>query len=139
MVLPSSDRDEINQLLASWALGYDERDVPMMARCFATDATMTLEIPEHPLMGPYVGHAEVMKHFIDHHAIQTDQRRHVVPNVLIEPQSATVARVTSLLVLLVTDQDGVRTQATGVYRDRIEKITGRWQIRERRLRLDAHY
>ncbi|MGB6058193.1 MAG: hypothetical protein WBF71_07995, partial [Microthrixaceae bacterium] len=54
-------------------------------------------------MGPYVGRDEVMKHFTDHHEIQTDQRRHVVTNVLVDSETATTAKVISLLTLFVTE------------------------------------
>jgi ketosteroid isomerase-like protein len=131
--------DAIVNVLCSWALGYDERDVDRMASCFTDDATMTLEIPGQATMGPYVGHAEVMRHFTDHHEIQTDQRRHIVANPIVEMMSDESAKTTSLLTLLVTDDDGVRVQATGVYRDHFVVRDGSWQIEQRHLRLDAHY
>ena len=41
--------------------------------------------------------------------------------------------------LFVTDGDGVRLQATGVYRDRFVRADGRWRIAHRHLDLDVHY
>lgn len=137
--MESTDIGAIIDVLGSWALGYDERDVDRMAACFTDDAVMTLEIPGQPTMGPYVGHAEVMKHFTDHHEIQTDQRRHIVVNPIVEMISETAAQTTSILILAVNDEKGVCIQATGVYRDRFAADSGTWRIAERRLRLDAHY
>ena len=103
------------------------------------DATMTLHIGDAETMGPYVGRDEVMRHFTDHHEIQTDQRRHVVTNVTLERDEPTEARTTSVLTLFVVEGGAVRVQATGVYRDHFVEEDGGWRIRERVLRLDAHY
>jgi hypothetical protein len=135
---PTAEEAIVN-VLYSWALGYDEREVDRMAACFSENATMTLEIPGQPTMGPFVGHAEVMRHFTDHHAIQSDQRRHIVVNPIVNVISETSATATSILTLGVNDDDGVRIQATGVYRDRLVALDGVWRIAERHLRLDAHY
>lgn len=132
-------RGAIKQVLASWALGYDTRDVDRMAACFTEDAEMVLDIAGHERMGPYVGHAEVMAHFTDHHEIQTDQRRHVTTNVVVEDVETDRARSTSYLVLFVTEDDTSRLQATGVYRDQFVRTAAGWQISRRELRLDVHY
>ena len=133
-----ADRQQIDNVLATWALGYDDREPALMERCFTEDATMTLHIGSET-MGPYVGRSEVMKHFTDHHEVQTDQRRHVVTNLTIESEDDTSARTTSVLTLLVVEDDTARVQATGVYRDHFVLDGDRWRIRERVLRLDAHY
>jgi 3-phenylpropionate/cinnamic acid dioxygenase small subunit len=81
----------------------------------------------------------VMKHFTDHHAIQTDQRRHVTTNVVILEETDTTASVASYLTLLVTDGGATRLQAAGVYRDQFVLDGDRWKIRRRHLDLDVHY
>lgn len=129
----------IENVLALWALGYDDRVPAWMEQCFTEDATMTLHIGDSETMGPYVGRPEVMRHFTDHHDIQTDQRRHVVTNVVFEEVGETTARTSSCLTLLVVEDGTCRTRATGVYRDHFVLDGGRWAIRERELRLDAHY
>lgn len=134
-----ADRSAIENVLASWAYGYDARDVPRMAECFTADAVMTMDIGGNETMGPYEGHAEVMKHFTDHHAIQTDQRRHVTTNIVIDDETDDSATVISYLTLLVTEGAVSRLQATGVYRDEFVVDDGRWKIRRRQLDLDVHY
>ena len=131
-------REDIKNTLATWTVGYDERSVPMMASCFTQDAVMTLDIGETK-MGPFEGHAEVMKHFTDHHEIQTDQRRHVTTNVVLEDVTDSSARSTSYLSLWVTEDNAVRLQAAGVYRDEWTNAEGPWRIRRRHLTLDVHY
>lgn len=131
-------RQEIKNTLAKWTVGYDERSVPMMADCFTQDAVMSLDIGEMK-MGPFEGHAEVMKHFTDHHEIQTDQRRHVTTNVVVENETANSADSVSYLSLWVTEDNAVRLQAAGVYRDQWTIEDGKWRIRRRHLTLDVHY
>ena len=36
--------EEIQYVLAFWALGYDDRDVPRMIECFTPEATMVLNM-----------------------------------------------------------------------------------------------
>jgi len=134
-----ADRGAIENVLASWALGYDQREPDRMARCFTAGAVMTLSIGGTQTMGPYVGHAQVMKHFTDHHLIQTDQRRHVISNVVVDSESDTEATVFSNLTLVVVDQGTTQVRATGIYRDRFVLDDGAWKIAERFLRLDSHY
>jgi len=133
-----SARSDIKNTLAKWTVGYDERSVPMMADCFTQDAEMRLDIGEMK-MGPFIGHAEVVKHFTDHHEIQTDQRRHVTTNVVVENETATSAESVSYLSLGVTEDNAVRLQAAGVYRDEWTNAEGPWRIRRRHLTLDVHY
>jgi ketosteroid isomerase-like protein len=139
MSMSMSMTEEIQQVLASWALGYDERDVPRMVDCFTPDATMVLNIGGTEILGPFEGRDAVIGHMTEHHAIQEDQRRHVVTNPVVEPVSEHEAKVTSYLTLLVTDGDGVRLQATGVYRDRFVRGDRGWRIAYRHLDLDTHY
>lgn len=134
-----ADRSKIENVLASWAYGYDARDVARMADCFTEDAVMTMDIGGNETMGPYVGHAEVMKHFTDHHAVQTDQRRHVTTNVVVDDETDDSATVVSYLTLLVSEGGTTRLQATGVYHDQFVVEAGRWRIRRRHLDLDVHY
>ncbi|HVX21029.1 MAG TPA: nuclear transport factor 2 family protein [Acidimicrobiales bacterium] len=132
-------RGAIENTLAAWALGYDEREPERMAACFTEDAVMTMDIAGDEQMGPFVGHAEVMGLFTEHHGIQTDQRRHVVTNVVIDDPTDEGVPVTSYLTLLVTNDGELRAQATGVYRDVFVERDGRWLISRRHLYLDRHY
>jgi hypothetical protein len=138
-----TQRSEIEHVLARWALGYDEGDVPMMESCFTEDAQMRMEIGKldgtQDVMGPYVGRAEVMSLFTDHQGEQSDQRRHVTTNLVIADDRGGEASVVSYLSLFVTDENGTRLQATGVYRDEFVEQAGEWRIRERFLHLDSRY
>jgi hypothetical protein len=134
-----ADRCAIENTLASWALGYDQREPERMERCFTPDAELIMDIEGGEQMGPYIGRAEVMKHFTDHHAIQTDQRRHITTNVVIDAETDDTASVVSCLTLLVTEDNVIRLQASGLYRDQFVRTDAGWQIKQRRIELDIHY
>ncbi len=134
-----ADRSAIENTLASWAYGYDSREPDRMERCFTPDSDLVMDIGGTETMGPYVGRDEVMKHFTDHHAIQTDQRRHLTTNILIEDETDDSASVISYLTLIVTDGNGTRLQAAGVYKDQFVRTDAGWQIQHRRIELDSHY
>lgn len=134
-----ADRSAIENTLANWAYGYDAREPERMERCFTPDSDLVMDIGGAETMGPYTGREEVMKHFTDHHAIQTDQRRHLTTNILIEEETDDTASVISYLTLIVTDGDGTRLQAAGVYKDQFVRTEAGWQIQHRRIELDSHY
>lgn len=137
-----ADRQAIENMLSSWAYGYDEREPERMRAAFAEDAVMTMEIglgDDKEMMGPYEGIEEVMGLFTDHHGVQRDQRRHVTTNLVVLEETDDSASIASYLSLFVTEGDDVRLQATGVYRDQVALIDGNWRIRRRLLQLDSHY
>lgn len=137
-----ADRRAIENMLMSWAYGYDERDAELMRAAFTHDAVMTMTIgtgEDSETMGPYRGIDEVMSLFTDHHGVQRDQRRHVTSNLVILSESDGTADIASYLTLFVTEEGEVRLQATGVYRDTVVLRGGEWRIQERVLNLDVHY
>ena len=134
-----ADRCAIENTLASWALGYDQREPERMKQCFTPDADLIMDISGAEQMGPYIGRDEVMKHFTDHHEIQTDQRRHITTNVVIDEETDDSASVISYLTLLVTENNVIRLQASGLYRDQFVRTEVGWQIKQRRIELDIHY
>jgi 3-phenylpropionate/cinnamic acid dioxygenase small subunit len=132
-------RDKIMNVLASWTIGYDERDVPRMVDCFTEDAWMDIDIAGLETKGPFVGRDAVIKDMTDHHELEKYITRHVTTNVAIEPQGEDRASVISYLTLFVVDGIETRLHASGVYRDTFVRDDDRWRIKVRRLRLDAHY
>jgi hypothetical protein len=129
-------QDALNALFR-WSLGYDERDVDLMRTAFTHDARFVLHPPDgaDPLV--FTGIDAVMKLFTDSLAAQTDLRRHVTTNPLVERLGHRILRVTSNLTLIVIDEGVLRVQSTGIYRDVVVRgPDGTWRIRERDLTLD---
>jgi ketosteroid isomerase-like protein len=134
-----TQREQIEHVLSSWALGYDEKQVQRMVDCFTEDASMQINIAGIEIKGPFVGRAEVIQDMTDHQELENYQTRHVVTNAVIEPQGDDEAAVTSYLTLFVIDGHVTTLQATGVYRDKFVRADGTWRIARRDLYLDAHY
>ena len=55
----------IQELMSRVAYGLDNRDVDMLAGCFATDAAFTMRIAGGDLMGPFENRDGIMKLMTD--------------------------------------------------------------------------
>jgi 3-phenylpropionate/cinnamic acid dioxygenase small subunit len=129
----------IHELLARSAYALDEREVEMLADCFAEEATLTLRIAGGDLVGPFEGRAGIMKLMTDSMAEQSDQRRHVVSNVFVTAQARDGAEVTSNLTLLSVKDGRLDTVSCGLYRDRVIRQNDRWRLMVRHIELDLPY
>ena len=126
--------------LYTWALGYDSEDAALMRSAFTDDARFVffLEAGGEPLI--FEGIDEVMDLFLGALAGQTDQRRHVTTNPVMERIDGRTVKVTSYLVLisiLASDPTPLVVLTTGVYQDTVVRRQGLWRIRERILTLDG--
>jgi 3-phenylpropionate/cinnamic acid dioxygenase small subunit len=126
-------------LLNRAALALDERDLDALGRCFAPDATMVIRIAGGTEVGPFHGHAAIMELMRGALAKQVDERRHVISNVVFEGGSGGHISVISYLTLLATEHARVRPVCTGVYRDEVRLLGGRWLIAARDLYLDGPF
>jgi hypothetical protein len=134
----SGDAQDALNALYRWSLGYDSRDVDLMRSAFTQDARFIFR-PVGGVGQPTVfrGIDAVMKLFTDSLAAQTDTRRHVTTNSLVERVNQRTVKVTSYLTLIIIDKGVLRVQATGVYRDLVvARKAGDWRIKERDLTLD---
>lgn len=132
-------RAEIENVIANWTVGYDEREEDRMTATFTEDASMEIDIAGIETKGPFVGRVAVLKDMTDHWDLEQYKTRHVTTNIVIEPVSDDEANVISYLTLFVIDGHVTSLQATGVYRDRFVRTSDGWRIAHRLLTLDAHY
>ena len=130
---------EVHELLARAAYGYDARDLDVLTACFAPDARMVIRIADQATVGPFVGREAVMGLMRQSIETQTDVRRHVITNLFFEKCGGTSARVVSDLSLFATERGQARLLCTGVYRDEVVHMGGRWVIADRDLHLDGAY
>jgi hypothetical protein len=135
-VSAGADAQDALNALYRWALGYDERDIELMRSAFTDDARFVLHPPGGGAPLVFEGIEAVMKLFTDSLAAQTDLRRHVTTNPLVERVGPRTVKVTSNLTLIVIDEGVLRVQSTGIYRDVLVRSRGTWRIRERDLTLD---
>ncbi len=129
----------IQELMSRAAYGLDNRDVEMLAGCFATDAAFTMAIAGGDLIGPFENRDGIMKLMTDSMEEQTDQRRHNVSNLFFESEGDREAVVISNLTLLATENGEIKLLSAGVYRDSVIRVGDDWQLQHRHLDLDLPY
>jgi ketosteroid isomerase-like protein len=126
----------IANVLGQWALGYDERDAVLMEGCFTDDAVLVTKLPGDQDETSCVGRRAILEHFTSHQRAQTEQRRHIVTNIVIDDHGGNVAEAQSYLTVVVRAASGHSIVATGRYRDQLVLQGGSWRIRLREVILD---
>jgi 3-phenylpropionate/cinnamic acid dioxygenase small subunit len=139
--LDTASKLAIHELLSRAAYALDEREVEMLAACFAEDATFTMRIAGGDLVGPFESRDGIMALMTGAMAEQTDKRRHVVSNIFFptagEPGEG--LPVVSNLTLLATENGAISLLSAGVYHDRVVQRDGQWTLLRRHLDLDKSY
>lgn len=136
-----SARGEIENLLHRVSWGYDEGDVDLIAASFAGDARMSMRIGDRggDLVGSWEGREAIRALHADSLAAQSDQRRHVVSNLVVESETGDAASVVSYLTLVAVAGGKAAVLSTGWYRDQLVRTSDGWLIRDRYLYLDLPY
>ncbi len=138
MALAAADKLAIQELLGRAAYGYDERDMDMLASCFASDASLTMRVAGGELIGPFEGRESILGLMRDSMARQGDVRRHVVSNIFFLEEGARPV-VVSNLTLLATGSGETALLSAGVYRDTVARAGAGWQLARRHIDLDSPY
>jgi hypothetical protein len=129
----------IHEVLAKSVSGLDQRNVALMEPCFTTDARFELEIKGAAEIPPFVGREAVMKLMTDSMNAHSEDRRHVLSNIYFESAEENSARVVSNLVAFQAEHGKIKVMTSGVYRDLVRKVDGKWQIALRHLALDVPF
>lgn len=133
-----SNRNEIENLLNRYSLAYDSNDMETMSDCFTDDASFTMQLPGND---PFTFEPKetIMKLMTDSLGSQTDQRRHVNSNLIVDDSDPEVTRTTHYLTLLATEQGEIKLLSAGVYRMEIVTDGGKLRLRKLDLELDRPY
>ncbi|MFW0783494.1 nuclear transport factor 2 family protein [Gordonia sp. CPCC 206044] len=134
-----SIREEIENVLARYALAYDSGDMAAVEKVFASDAVLTLEITDGASVGPLNGIDEIMGLYRGAHESQTDQRRHITTNLAVEPLADDTVKTTSYLLITSAENGTLTPLSTGVYEDEWVRGGESWQLRRRHIALDLPY
>ncbi len=132
-------RAEIENLLHRYSLAYDRNDMPTMAGTFTDEAVMTLRIAGGDLIGPFDGREAIMKLMTDSLASQTDQRRHLTTNLVVESETDDTASVVSYLTLISVADAKATLLSTAVYEDELRRDADGWRFTKRHIELDLPY
>jgi Ring hydroxylating beta subunit. len=138
-MMDSFKKQEILELLAKAAYGFDEGDIPMLENVFTEKSIFVINIAGEEGEAVYKGYKAIMDLQIDALKVQTDKRRHVVTNTFFTKESDNQASTISN-VLITSVEDGViRLVTSGIYRDEVVLEEGQWKIASRYLDLDMSY
>lgn len=129
----------IYDLLGRAAYALDEREIDLLASCFADDAKFIITIAGADPIPPFEGRDGIMKLMTDSMEEQTDKRRHVTTNVFFQSEGNDKAEVVSNLTLYSIENGAIRLVSSGLYKDTLVKNNAAWQISVRDLYLDLPY
>ena len=128
----------IHKLLAMASLAYDTRDLETLEDCFWPYAQMSLQIAGGDIVGPFSGTDNIMQLYGDAMSKQTDVRKHVVTNTIIDGHN-TEASAVSILTLFATYKGMTRLLTVGFYKDNLTLKRGEWRLQKRHVDLDSAY
>ena len=136
---PTSARLAITETLHRYAWSYDTRDLALMATTFTPDASFTIELAGTPGWGPFTDRAAIIAWLGAIMATQTDQRRHVVTNLIVHELTPTRAVAASYLTLTAAENGQLAVKCTGSYRDELSYTEEQWRIQRKILVLDCAF
>lgn len=135
----ANDKLAIHELLSRAAYSFDERELEVLAQCFAPRCTMLVNIADGQTFGPFEGRDAIMDLLKATLDAQTDVRRHIISNFFFEKEGDESAIVVSQIVLVATEHGKIEIITSGIYRDTVEKRDGNWQITDRALNLELGF
>ena len=122
------DKEEIRDLITRYCLLIDSGRCEEWVECFTEDGVF-----DSPILGRWQGKI-ALRQFTEKYRAWTGaaQPRHCVMNVLIAVNDS---RATSECYLLMTHAEEGKTELiiSGRYEDQIEKVSGEWLFKERRV------
>jgi SnoaL-like domain len=134
-----ADRSAIEQLFADYGWPMDSREFGVLGGVFTEDAAFTIAISGGDTYGPIVGRQAIVDFCSSTIAEQTDQRRHVITNIRIGPETQDDATVTAILTLIVVENGVLEVKSSGLYRTRVVRTSEGWQFASMLLELDLAF
>lgn len=133
-----TDRAAVEDLANRYSLAYDTGDLETLESVFTKDATFSMVIAGGDKMsfGP---RDAIMKLMGDSLSSQTDQRRHVNTNLIVEGTDGGVTRTKHYLTLMATENGQISLLSAGVYSSEIVEEDGTLRFRVLHLDLDKAY
>ena len=134
-----ADHVAIFQLFSDYGWPMDSREFSVLEGVFTDDAEFTVSIAGGDTYGPYVGRKTILDFVSATVGAQNDQRRHVITNIRIGPESESDAKATATLTLIVV-ADGVLTvKASGLYETQVVHDRNAWRFSKMNLTLDVPF
>jgi hypothetical protein len=124
-----AERPLLAELMYRYGWSFDERQADLLLSCFAQDARWEARIMGATIIGPFEGREAIMDFMTGFWPAQTDQRRHMVTNVLIEDQSPTDATIFSYHLLMSAAGGRVEPVTAGFYKVQATKTEAGWKMK----------
>jgi 3-phenylpropionate/cinnamic acid dioxygenase small subunit len=129
-----SAREEIEETLYRYAVGFDDDDLDLLADCFTEDAAVSSGAGENTgrtaIRAAYQARRDARREAGEH-------VRHLVTNVRVEFLDEAHARVQSYYALVATSAAGTGVRSHGTYEDEFVRAGAQWLIARRRARSDG--
>jgi hypothetical protein len=122
------DRILIMDRIYRYAWAFDERQIDALNNCFTVDAIWEGNTQGVMPVPPFKVRTTITDWLSGFWANQSDQRRHVMVNIVIDNQSADKADALVLLMLTAASQSNLEIVLTSFYKLRLEKDSGIWRI-----------
>lgn len=120
-----ADRDYIRESISLYSYGYDERRLDVLEALFTEDVRFAINIAGDEQ--EVVGRDRVIAWLADIMESQSDQRKHVMSNIVIRDLDGDSASASTYLVVFSTDTES-EAATTGFYDIELRKEEGRWRI-----------
>jgi hypothetical protein len=133
-----SRHETLREVMSRFLLGVDEQDAEMIRSTLADDA-QTCMFLDGEKMGPPPGREGIVGYLEEFWKTQTDVRRHILSNAIVESESPGAAVLSFYLTLYATKDRKLRPVATGRYRVTFVSTDGAERIRSIELVLDGPF
>jgi hypothetical protein len=133
-----SRHETLYEAMSRFLLGVDEQDADLIRSVLTEDAETCMFL-DGQKMGPPPGREAIVGYLEEFWRTQTDQRRHVLSNAIVESESPGAAVLSFYLTLYATKDRSLRPVATGRYRVHFVSTDGAGRIRSIQLVLDGPF
>jgi hypothetical protein len=127
-----------SEAMSRFLVGVDQQDAAMVRSALTEDAETCMFL-DGQKMGPPPGREGIVGYLEEFWKSQTDQRRHVLSNAIVESESPRASVVGFYLTLYATKDRALRPVATGRYRVHFVAKDGAERIRSIELTLDGPF
>jgi hypothetical protein len=133
-----SRTETLSGLMSRFLLGVDEQDADLVRSTLAEDAENVMFLDGQKLSPPS-GRDGIVGYLQEFWRTQTDRRRHVLSNAIVESESPDGSVISFYLTLYATKDRQLRPVATGRYRVRFTVKDGGARIQNVELVLDGPF
>jgi len=127
----------VQRTVNRYALAFDQRDLATLREVLTPDAEWAATVAGQSDFGPFVGLEAIMEYMTSAMSAQTDQRRHMLANPVLQSCANGSARLDAYLTLMSAADGRARILTTGFYSFWLRLAGSEWRIERLYLGLDT--